>query len=103
MSDQVLKEILETQRLIIKTLEQHGVQLQSLNERVAGVEYGQLRLESRMENEVIDKIRTLFNGYSLRGDQIESLKKHIDERLDSIETDTRYLVARVACLEKLAK
>jgi hypothetical protein len=56
-----------------------------------------------MEEEVFNKIGALFNGHSLRGDQIEKLRKHLDERLDNIETDTRYLVARVARLEKLAK
>ncbi|KJS02633.1 MAG: hypothetical protein VR68_02615 [Peptococcaceae bacterium BRH_c4a] len=61
------------------------------------------KLEIRMESEVIEKIRTLFDGYSHRGDQIERLQKHIDQRFDSIEIDTGYLVSRVARLEKLAK
>lgn len=61
------------------------------------------KLDLRTENEVIDKVRVLFDGYTLRGDQIEYLQKHLDQRLDSIEVDTGYLVARVARLEKLAK
>ncbi|MDH7577152.1 MAG: hypothetical protein QHH75_04825 [Bacillota bacterium] len=84
-------------------------ELESLNRRIGNLEENQVRLESkvdklelRIENEVIGKIRALLNGYTLRGDQIEKLQKHLDERLDSIETDTRYLVARVAMLEKLA-
>jgi len=98
MSDGILKEILESQQFIIKTLQQHGEQLLSLNNCVAVLEQGQQelktdlqKLELRLENEAFYKIGTLFDGYSLRGDQIENLKKHIDERFDSIETDTRYL------------
>ncbi|MDK2889226.1 MAG: hypothetical protein PWP72_2104 [Thermoanaerobacter sp.] len=92
-------------------------QLGKINKRLDSLEEGQLhlttrldnvdnkvdKLELRLENEVIDKVRALFDGFALRGDQIERLQKHLDERLDSIETDTRYLVARVARLEKLAK
>ena len=61
------------------------------------------KLEMRMESEVIEKIRALFDGYSLRGDQIENLQKHLDQRLDSIETDVGYLVSRVVRLEEIVK
>ncbi|HOV80637.1 MAG TPA: hypothetical protein PK728_11150 [Bacillota bacterium] len=81
-----------------------------VNERLAALEQGQSRLESKvdklelcMENEVIEKVRALFDGFTLRGDQIENLQRHLDQRLDSIEIDTRYLVSRIASLEKLAK
>ncbi|MBF7082644.1 hypothetical protein IT084_06595 [Desulfallas sp. Bu1-1] len=57
----------------------------------------------KFESDITPKIGALFDGYSLRGDQIENLQKHLDERLNSIEIDTGYLVARVARLEKLAK
>ena len=53
-------------------------------------------IEVRMENEVIDKIRILFDGYTLRGDQIENLKNHMDERLDGIALDISYLVGKSA-------
>ncbi|AEG16024.1 hypothetical protein Desku_2497 [Desulfofundulus kuznetsovii DSM 6115] len=92
-------------------------QLEKINKRLDSLEEGQLHLTTRLdnvdnkvdklglrlENEVIDKVRALFDGFALRGDQIERLQKHLDKRIDSIETDTRYLVARVARLEKLAK
>lgn len=94
--EKVLNQILETQNQILKTLQQHGEQLQSL-------EKGQHRLESRLESEAFDKISTLFDGHSLRGDQIERLQIHLNERLDSIENDTRYLVTKVVRLEKMAK
>lgn len=74
-----------------------------VEERLGSLEERQLRLEARLETEVIDKLRALFDGFALRGEQIEQLQKYVEERFDSIETDTRYLVARVVRLEKLAK
>lgn len=74
-----------------------------LKEGQQKLEKGQIRLEARMESEVIEKIGALFDGYNLRGGQIENLQKHLDQRLDSIEIDTGYLVSKVARLEKLAK
>ncbi len=114
--EELLKQILETQKQIqatlqqqgeilqqhSETLQQHSVILQQHSIQLDALQKGQLRLEARLENEVIAKVRALFDGFTLRGDQIERLQKRLDERLDSIETDTRYLVARVAML-KLAK
>ena len=77
--------------------------MENLENKTDRIDSGLLKLESRIENEVIDKISALFNGHGLRGDQFVSLKKHIDERLDSIEIDTGYLVSKVARLEKMAK
>jgi len=81
-----------------------------LESKVDKLEHGQGRLESkvdklelRMENEVIEKVRALFDGFTLRGEQIENLQKHLNQRLDNIEIDTGYLVSRVARLEKIAK
>ncbi|OPY58869.1 MAG: hypothetical protein A4E55_00600 [Pelotomaculum sp. PtaU1.Bin035] len=73
------------------------------SQRMERVETSLTRLDMRVENEVENRIHALFDGYSLRGDQIENLQKHFDARLDSIEIDTGYLVSRVARLEKLAK
>jgi len=76
---------------------------QKIETRMESLETSQRKIETRMESEVIEKIGALFNGYSLRGEQIENLQKHLDQRLDSIETDTGYLVSRVARLEKVVK
>lgn len=73
--------------------------LENLAVRIGDLK-GEVLLNRR---ETTDKIRALSDGFYLRGDQIENLKKHIDERLDSIEIDTGYLVSRVARLEKMAK
>ena len=85
-------------------------QFQAIADELKGLKDGQQRLETkvdklelRIENEVIDKVSALFDGYTLRGDQIDNLQKHLDQRMDSIDIDTGYLVSRVARLEKLAK
>ena len=53
-------------------------------------------IEVRLENEVIDKIGILFDAFTLRGDQIENLKNHMDEQLDGIALDISYLVGKSA-------
>ena len=50
----------------------------------------------RMENEHGEKIAALFDGYTLRGDQVDRLQDHLDERLDSIQNDLSYVVGKVA-------
>lgn len=117
MSEQILKEILGEVRVLNKrvgALEDGQKELisdvsglkegqQKIETRMESLETSQRKIETRMESEVIEKIGALFNGYSLRGEQIENLQKHLDQRLDSIETDTGYLVSRVARLEKVVK
>jgi flagellar hook-associated protein FlgK len=49
-----------------------------------------------MENEVIEKLSALFDGFNLRGNQIENLKKHLDDRFDDIVQDLNYLVRKSA-------
>lgn len=49
-----------------------------------------------MENEHGEKISALFGGYTLRGDQVDRLHDHLDERLDSIQNDLSYVVGKVA-------
>lgn len=85
-------------------------QFQAIADELKDLKDGQQRLETkvdklelRIENEVINKVSALFDGYTLRGDQIDNLQKHLDQRMDSIDIDTGYLVSRVARLEKLAK
>ncbi|NPV72884.1 MAG: hypothetical protein HPY89_03645 [Pelotomaculum sp.] len=98
-----VKSLEEGQKQLTNTVQSLEQGQQELKTSVQKIESKVDRLELRLENEAFYKIGALFDGFSLRGDQIENLKKHIDERFDSIETDTRYLVARVARLEKLAK
>ena len=99
-NEEKILKILESMQSDIKTLKTDN---QELKASVQRLDVKVNKLDTRMESEVIDKIGALFDGYSLRGDQIEHLQKHLDERLDSIEIDTGYLVSKVARLEKLAK
>ena len=55
---------------------------------------------TRIENGHGEKISALFDGYTLRGDQIEKLQEHLDERLDTIQTDLSYIVSKVAQHER---
>lgn len=70
-----------------------------LKSDISELKKGQLRLETRLESEVIDKLRALFDDRELQNNRLD----RIDEKLDSIEIDTGYLVSRVSRLEKLAK
>ncbi|GAB6275251.1 MAG: hypothetical protein STSR0004_21160 [Peptococcaceae bacterium] len=67
----------------------------SLENRFNVLENGQTRIELRLENEIIPKITALFDGYQLRGDQIENLKLYLDGRLEAIALDINYLISRV--------
>lgn len=85
-------------------------ELNPVHQEMQALRLGQERLETkvgelelRMENEVIEKVCALYDGFNLRGDQIENLQKHLEQRLDSIEIDIGYLVSKVARLEKIAK
>lgn len=81
---------------------------QELVKRISGLEQDQQglagrmeRMETLIENEITDKIRALFDGYNLRGDEIENLRKHLDERLDAIALDINYLVRKTAQQESV--
>lgn len=73
---------------------------------LADIKQGQDRLEQRVgvleqsvlkiENDQGTKIAALFDGYTLRGDQIEHLQEHLDERLDAIQNDLSYVVGKTA-------
>ena len=99
MSEQILKDILGE----LKALNQRVGNLEDgqkeLKSDVSDLNKGQLRLETRMENEVIEKIGALFDTREVTNDNFAKIM----EKLDSIEIDTGYLVSRVARLEKLAK
>lgn len=93
----------EFQSIMVQQFDKVFKKLESMENRLSSLEKGQTRLETSIENEVLEKIHAISDSFKLRGDQIESLNKQLNERLDSIEIDTGYLVSRVARLEKLAK
>jgi hypothetical protein len=86
---------------------------QRLDLKVDGLEQGQKRLEFKMdklelrvENEVIDKIRALFDDREMQNKRIEFHDRRldsIDEKLDRISNDTAYLVSEVISLKRLVK
>lgn len=106
MSEQLLKQILGELKIInqrvgslengqkeLKTGQQQLETGQSnietiqkeLKSAVSDLKKGQQRLETRMENEVIDKVRTLFDAHSIHMDYFASLRgsqSRIEEKLD---------------------
>lgn len=101
----------EFQELMLQHLGKVLGKLESMDNRLSGVEnelvqvknelvqvkneLGQVKeSQVRMENELGEKITALFDGYSLRGDQIAGLKGHFDNRLDSLSEDVNYLVKK---------
>lgn len=88
---------------ILEELKNLNNRMDSLDNRMDNFEIRLDKMELRIETEIIEKINVLSDGFELRGDQIEALKKHFDQRIDGIEIDTRYLVSKVARLEKMAK
>ena len=97
--EQILKQILEAQNQMINTLQQHGTLLEqhsTLLERqgimleqhsvmLETLQRGQIKLESRVENEVIDKIRILFDARNVQNDRLERIENKIDDLDDKIE------------------
>ena len=70
---------------------------------VADLKTGQERLSQNvvnLENELVPKVTALFDGYTLRGEQIDNLKTHIDERFDDFQEDVTYLISKTAKQEK---
>lgn len=94
------------QELVLQQFQAIANELKSLNDGQSRIESRMDRLESkvdklelRIESEVIDKVRILFDADKVREEKLSQ----VVEKLDSIEIDTGYLVARVSRLEKVAK
>jgi predicted nuclease with TOPRIM domain len=92
---QQLSALTEGQRRLETRLDSLETRLDSLESRLDALENGQTRVEFRLENEILPKITALFDGYQLRGDQIENLKLYLDGRLEAIALDINYLIGRV--------
>ena len=90
--EQILKQILENQNQIIKTLQQHSTlleqnstRLEQHSKQLETLQKGQLKLETRMENEVIDKIRVLFDVREFQNDRFDRIDNKLDDLDDKIE------------------
>ena len=68
-----------------------------LEQDVADLKAGQEQLSHNvvsLENELVPKVTALFDGYTLRGEQIDNLKAHFDERFDDFQEDVSYLISK---------
>lgn len=75
------------------------MRLGNVENRLEGVEKNQARLELRIENEVIEKIRALFDDREVQNNRFDI----IENKLEGVSLDLRYLVTRVIRLEQVAK
>ena len=74
-----------------------------LEQDVADLKAGQEQLSHNvvsLENELVPKVTALFDGYTLRGEQIDNLKAHFDERFDDFQEDVSYLISKTGKREK---
>ncbi|CEP68807.1 Uncharacterized [Moorella glycerini] len=115
--EEILKQILQGQEEIKKTLQQHTETLQQHTEilqqhtetlqqhteilqqhskQLDYLEQRMIKIENRLDNELLPKINVLFDAFELRGDEIAKLQKHLDERLDIIALDVNYLLGKTA-------
>ena len=75
------------------------VHLGNVENRLETVENNQARLEMRMENEVIDKVRALFDDREVQHIRYDKL----ENQLEALSIDLSFLVTRVIRLEQVAK
>lgn len=108
--EELLKQILESQKEIQKTLKQQGEILQQqssqldslqkgqtrLESRIDSLDKNQLKLETRIENEIIEKIRALYDARSVQ----EDINSRIIDTLDRIEAKLDVLQMETAPLRK---
>ncbi|MEW6698149.1 MAG: hypothetical protein ACOY35_13750 [Bacillota bacterium] len=105
-NEQFQKSALKQFELINKRFEeneqfQNSVlkQMQALTQGQARLETDLKKLELKMENEVIERLRGLYDDREVRNEKLDK----IEQRLTDIEVDTNYLVLKVKRLEMMAK
>lgn len=79
---------------------------QKVYEKLDSIDKRQTKLETKIETDIAEKIHVLFEANQVQEERhnlVMERLNNMDERLNGIEIDTGYLVARVARLEKLAK
>ncbi|MBE3587940.1 MAG: hypothetical protein IMW93_05195 [Thermoanaerobacteraceae bacterium] len=70
-----------------------------LEKDVAGLKDDVAALESRIENEVNEMLRALFDGWKLHDQKLNALTDTVDKIAQNVE----FLVLRVTRLEQLAR
>ena len=86
MSDQLLKEIIESQQLIIKTLKKHSAQFDEVQKNQISIENKVDKLELRVETDVAEKIRSLYDFREVQTDVNERILAALDRIEAKIET-----------------
>ncbi|NSW83608.1 MAG: hypothetical protein HPY90_10125 [Syntrophothermus sp.] len=65
-------------------------ELKSVNERLDNIERDLSRLEARMENEVIEKVRALFDARSVHEDKLDQIQETMQERFNELSNQISY-------------
>lgn len=79
----IIKEIIgmendKFQELVLKHLMNLSEDVTTIKGDVSTLKGDVRRLETRMENEVIDKIRVLFDGYHRHEDRLDRIEQKVD-------------------------
>lgn len=75
------------------------IDVAELKTDVTELKTGQQQLETRIENELINKVRALFDAREIQN----NINKQILDKLENVDININYLVAKVIHLEKIAK
>jgi chromosome segregation ATPase len=76
---------------------QLDVSVSRLDEKVTRLDVRATRLEEsvvRIENDHGMQLGALFDAFSLRGDQVNDLREHMDRRFDSVQAAINFLIHR---------
>ena len=76
---------------------QLDVSVSRLDEKVTRLDVRATRLEesvARIENDHGMQLGALFDAFSLRGDQVNELREHMDHRFDSVQAAINFLIHR---------
>ncbi|MEN6567227.1 MAG: hypothetical protein ABFC57_13105 [Veillonellales bacterium] len=93
------KQLFDSQEQLSSGQKQLFEGQKQLSDRLDKVEQSQ----ARMENDLGRKLGLLYDGWQLHEDKFQHMQHEIQAQFDDIRADTRYLVRRVAVIEKLAK
>jgi len=94
-----LADIHESQTRTEQRLANIEKRIESMEQQISSLSEEQTALSqsvAKIEHDQGTKIAALFDGYTLRGDQAERLREHLDERLDVLQTDISYILSKVA-------
>ncbi|MBO8138287.1 MAG: hypothetical protein H0Z40_09175 [Desulfotomaculum sp.] len=84
---------------ILKMLETLTNDVAGIKSDVAELKRGQQRIETRIKNELVDKVRALFDAREVQGD----INTKILDKLEDIEINTNYTAAKVSRLKQVVK